>query len=1006
MESDITGSFPIAEGCIDPELGFQGDGDHQRPDTYIHVPLQTPHSIRLLRLLPALNRSSPIECQIFDYPLQPLRDNVGHDDDDNDIDHTHLYEALSYVWGPVDPACYISIVSGGPVNPTALSRDGDQGWGSTGSKAMRITPNLHAALLRLRNRYLDRVFWIDAVCINQKNGFEKGHQISRMAEIYHLASGVIVWLGENHDDEKDRNDSDRKATGENRVATVQGGGAQALLDLGALPDLGNITPHLNGIGQIKTNLAGFERLLGRSWFKRIWVLQEVAAGRKISIKCGGVELDGDVFCRGLEALRYCLPTQYLQTRPVAALIRRSSFRHPLHVKNTPGIWSGGPNGRNRTLALRPLGELLYMYQGHQATEQRDKIFALLGLARENDSGSIEKHLLPNYSMSWTQLLEKLLLVLLGVRLPVHVEFRIVTSTTETMTPHSVTDWGITSLSGEFTLVKAECFVVGKVRSVFQHELEQEPSDTVQCCIHFEEDFESLGAKGDWTLPPSPNPVCHGDLVFLPRGATSLVIARPRGDFFSIILFPEIKMLEFEHFSADRTYQIQLVWDWEGQLCAQGVSATFRNGYLSTTSFVDGRKLGADELWSHFHLIQEAASVLFETGSYSEAVVLLGRLVKLLETRFGDGDLHTLGAVDSFARACLRLGGELRYQARNLMAFVVQRRATLQGSEHPSTLFSRLILVATCNPISNPYRNRSSRELEDALGVLKNATLHGSSPRITEEGLQTLLRCFDELAAADLLIVSRSLTIRKKFVLTVVQGNYITYRRKIRGPQLEVWWKIMDYLLNLPGNKGRAISVTASALRTAIRFFDGDALGRWLDMLYRSGANLKITQEILLSAVNWYDPAFNLMEYLIERFGKTFTITEHVVVAAVEKWWPQNSGDMKPALDVMLEMRWKEIPMTDNVPEAAERNNPEVIKRLLRDGEGNPARMITETMILQAASRERIGVLTRLLESNVEWRHVEINDALIAAVGRKIAPNYVYTMHLMTEYRGMMAMGII
>lgn len=42
-------------------------------------------------------------------------------------------------------------------------------------------------------------FWIDAICINQKDKMEKSKQVRLMESIYRSANRVIVWLGESDD---------------------------------------------------------------------------------------------------------------------------------------------------------------------------------------------------------------------------------------------------------------------------------------------------------------------------------------------------------------------------------------------------------------------------------------------------------------------------------------------------------------------------------------------------------------------------------------------------------------------------------------------------------------------------------------------------------------------------------------------------------------------------------------------------------------------------------------
>ena len=130
---------------------------------YSSSPLE-PDSIRLLRLMPYKSESierTEIQCELFNYSLQ------------DQGKASHLYEALSYVWG--DPKKTLSIRVNG--------------------KEFHVTVNLHAALMRLRDCYLQRILWVDAICIDQGNKEEKAKQVQLMAKIYSKAHRVIVWLG-------------------------------------------------------------------------------------------------------------------------------------------------------------------------------------------------------------------------------------------------------------------------------------------------------------------------------------------------------------------------------------------------------------------------------------------------------------------------------------------------------------------------------------------------------------------------------------------------------------------------------------------------------------------------------------------------------------------------------------------------------------------------------------------------------------------------------------------
>jgi hypothetical protein len=117
-------------------------------------------TIRLLRLRPSIDKAAPIRSELLEYSLGIAGE-------------SHRYEALSYVWG--DPGVTRTII----VNEAEF----------------RVTVNLFAALQRLRSAIVDRLLWVDAICINQDDIPEKENQIPLMRMIYGSAANVIVWLG-------------------------------------------------------------------------------------------------------------------------------------------------------------------------------------------------------------------------------------------------------------------------------------------------------------------------------------------------------------------------------------------------------------------------------------------------------------------------------------------------------------------------------------------------------------------------------------------------------------------------------------------------------------------------------------------------------------------------------------------------------------------------------------------------------------------------------------------
>lgn len=64
-----------------------------------------------------------------------------------------------------------------------------------GDKSLKITNNLYRALLHFRDVSAIRVLWADAVCIDQSNLRERGHQVALMGRLYSKTARVLVWLG-------------------------------------------------------------------------------------------------------------------------------------------------------------------------------------------------------------------------------------------------------------------------------------------------------------------------------------------------------------------------------------------------------------------------------------------------------------------------------------------------------------------------------------------------------------------------------------------------------------------------------------------------------------------------------------------------------------------------------------------------------------------------------------------------------------------------------------------
>lgn len=119
-------------------------------------------TIRIFALAPGTSEA-PLEGTLIETLFDPKTPSDG----------LH-YECMSYAWGGLTETSDITVDNG----------------------KLSVTLNLRAALKRLRLRDRPRNLWIDAICINQKDGREKSQQVGLMQLIYERADRVLVWLGE------------------------------------------------------------------------------------------------------------------------------------------------------------------------------------------------------------------------------------------------------------------------------------------------------------------------------------------------------------------------------------------------------------------------------------------------------------------------------------------------------------------------------------------------------------------------------------------------------------------------------------------------------------------------------------------------------------------------------------------------------------------------------------------------------------------------------------------
>ncbi|KAF1968779.1 HET-domain-containing protein [Bimuria novae-zelandiae CBS 107.79] len=281
----------------------------------------------------------------------------------------HTYEALSYVWGD-------------PKETETIHVDG---------MPFKATTNLVLALRHLRLQDASRVLWVDAICINQKSKPERNHQVKRMIEIYKRATRTLVWLGQS------------MANGENGASMVQSN----LVWAARLPQ-STEPPDDETHSELRDFLHAYN-LADLPWFSRVWVLQELAVSRDVTLMYGGASFSWDVFVKGLSAIgnhenaTHCIRTL---NRWHESRIKAAKFCREYHQDEVLRSHFLENNISKRLFSL------LLASNGLGATDPRDKIFALLGLAGSNLEAMLDPSLEVDYAASPAEVFKSVAVYLL------------------------------------------------------------------------------------------------------------------------------------------------------------------------------------------------------------------------------------------------------------------------------------------------------------------------------------------------------------------------------------------------------------------------------------------------------------------------------------------------------------------------------------------------------------------------------------------------------------------
>ncbi|PMD46856.1 HET-domain-containing protein [Hyaloscypha variabilis F] len=304
------------------------------PNHYKYNPIDPTGEIRILILQPP---SSPDEAELHcEITTAKFSDNLS-------------YEAISYCWGA-------------DVFPETLYLP---------NGTLAVTENLASGLRRFRLHDQPRRLWADAVCINQRDDKEKGHQVALMAEIYRNAECVLVWLGESNE----TIDAGIELIRELAHEAWRYGLKYDDFLMWRLQNLQlKIHDHENGITvalfrlSTEKDFTSITAFTKQNWFTRLWVIQEFALAPKVQIINGYNILSHEELFLAMAAL-------FLLSRlsdAVSEIVNKRGFveawstvlQRPVH----------------RDLKTDRLLHLLFEHSGRQCKLDQDRIYGLLALA--------------------------------------------------------------------------------------------------------------------------------------------------------------------------------------------------------------------------------------------------------------------------------------------------------------------------------------------------------------------------------------------------------------------------------------------------------------------------------------------------------------------------------------------------------------------------------------------------------------------------------------------------
>jgi hypothetical protein len=358
MEGTIPHSLSITPPADSDEDSQDLLHNSDNEDDKYHYDELEPRDFRIFRIYPG-EATDSLRCEIARGDFDTWR---GH------------YQAISYVWGDNVQRHQLEIVG--------------EGW-------ISLTENLMHILIGLRQLEgsgglghancsdCKEWFWADQICINQEDEVERAQQISLMGEIFENASSVTTFISPEEPD-----DAAVKLMNKFCTFNMENPVSQTYSSTILEQHFGTLPPENDAVWDSICSL------MHREWVMRVWLFQENLLNKTTHLQCGPKLISWNTLTMFGFLVKFhpTLPLGPIWTRILRGDVFGDSKESLLvHIERL--AYLADTRAKMRYNECVCLFFLLRETLTLRASNPKDKIYALLGIAKERHGYVV----MPDYS---------------------------------------------------------------------------------------------------------------------------------------------------------------------------------------------------------------------------------------------------------------------------------------------------------------------------------------------------------------------------------------------------------------------------------------------------------------------------------------------------------------------------------------------------------------------------------------------------------------------------------